>query len=193
MKIHISFLKESLKSKWAVTAPEGFESKCILAINRFCQFTSPVLKQRKDLFCFKSWNYLWPYPPLWRKNVITSCSLPFDPKTEIWKIEGCKLPWRSKRDEHQKTLLMWKYQILRNSNIRWQTFVCSAGWITGKLFGEYLVENVVADTCLFCRMNGYFKRRLVRPRGQNGRCFVCPDDWVGQAGGQAAWNKWTGL
>ena len=143
-----------------------------------------MLKQRKDLFCFKSWNYLWPYPPLWRKNVITSCSLPFDPKTEIWKIEDCKLPWRSKRDEHQKTMLVLKYQILRNSNIRWQTCVCSAGWITGKLFGEYLVENVVADTCLFCRMNGYFKRRLVRPRGQNGRCFVCPDDWVGQPGGQ---------
>ena len=33
-----------------------------------------------------------------------------------------------------------------------------------------------------CRV---FQEGLVRPRGQNGQCFVCPNDWVGQGRAKA--------
>ena len=66
------FLKVSFKSKWAVTTPGGFESKCILAINRFCQFTSGV-ETKEGFILFQTLKiFMAPPPLLLRKIAITT-------------------------------------------------------------------------------------------------------------------------
>ena len=66
------FLKVSFKSKWAVTTPGGFESKCILAINRFCQFTSGV-ETKEGFILFQTLKiFMAQAPSPFRKIAITA-------------------------------------------------------------------------------------------------------------------------